>query len=69
MNCELGQHIANALKTLTPRERMVFELKHYDGLKLRTVGAILNGTEGAVKTTLCRATRKLRFQLGQFYAT
>jgi len=68
MSRELGHHIANALKTLTPRERMVFELKHYDGLKLRTVGTILNGTEEAAKTTLFRATRKLRFQLAHLYA-
>src|SRR6201997_2589192 len=33
----LGQRIQAALEKLTPRERMVFELKHYQGLKLRTI--------------------------------
>ena len=34
MRRELGQKIGKALTILTPRERMVFELKHYHGLKL-----------------------------------
>src|SRR5271155_1287560 len=41
---ELNTRIASALEKLTPRERMVFELKHYQGLKLRTIGEMLNTT-------------------------
>jgi RNA polymerase sigma-70 factor (ECF subfamily) len=57
---ELGSRINRALEKLTPRERMVFELKHYQGLKLRTVGEILHTTEETAKNTLFRATQKLR---------
>jgi RNA polymerase sigma-70 factor (ECF subfamily) len=60
---QLGARIAGALDKLTPRERMVFELKHYHGLKLRTVGEILHTTEETAKNTLFRATQKLRGQL------
>jgi len=60
MRRELGRRINHALEDLTPRERMVFELKHYQGLKLRTVGEILNTTEETAKNTLFRATQKLR---------
>ena len=60
---ELGKRINHALDRLTPRERMVFELKHYHGLKLRTVGEILNTTEETAKNTLFRATQKLRGSL------
>jgi len=60
MRRELGTRINHALEKLTPRERMVFELKHYQGLKLRTVGEILNTTEETAKNTLFRATQKLR---------
>ena len=60
MTRELGKRINHALDRLTPRERMVFELKHYQGLKLRTVGEILNTTEETAKNTLFRATQKLR---------
>lgn len=63
MRRELGTRINQALEKLTPRERMVFELKHYQGLKLRTVGEILNTTEETAKNTLFRATQKLRGQL------
>jgi RNA polymerase sigma-70 factor (ECF subfamily) len=63
MRRELGSSIAGALEKLTPRERMVFELKHYQGLKLRTIGEMLNTTEETAKNTLFRATQKLRAQL------
>jgi RNA polymerase sigma-70 factor (ECF subfamily) len=59
----LGEKIKSALDTLTPRERMVFELKHYQGLKLRTIGEMLNTTEETAKNTLFRATKKLRSNL------
>jgi len=64
MRREIGGRINRALERLTPRERMVFELKHYQGLKLRTVGEMLNTTEETVKNTLFRATQKLRAALG-----
>jgi RNA polymerase sigma-70 factor (ECF subfamily) len=60
MSRELRKRIQHALDRLSPRERMVFELKHYHGLKLRTVGEILHTTEETAKNTLFRATQKLR---------
>ena len=57
---ELRETILRAMGRLSPRERMVFELKHYHGLKLRTVGEILHTTEETAKNTLFRATQKLR---------
>ena len=57
---EIRRRIAQALRKLTPRERVVFELKHYQGLTLRTLGEILDTTEETVKSTLFRATQKLR---------
>jgi RNA polymerase sigma-70 factor, ECF subfamily len=65
MRRELGGKIARAIEKLTPRERMVFELKHYQGLKLRTVGEMLNTTEETAKNTLFRATQKLRASLAE----
>jgi RNA polymerase sigma-70 factor, ECF subfamily len=63
MGIEIGRRISSALKRLTPRERMVFEMKHYQGLKLRVIGEALGTTEETVKNSLFRATRKLRTQL------
>ena len=60
---ELKEMIARAMRRLSPRERMVFELKHYHGMKLRTVADLLQTTEGTIKNTLFRATHKLRAEL------
>jgi RNA polymerase sigma-70 factor (ECF subfamily) len=60
---ELRAHILCALQTLTPRERMVFELKHFQGLNLRAIRETLETSEGSVKNCLFRATKKLRLQL------
>jgi RNA polymerase sigma-70 factor (ECF subfamily) len=59
----LSEKILAALDKLTPRERMVFELKHYQGLRLRTIGEMLSTTEETAKNTLFRATKKLRAHL------
>jgi RNA polymerase sigma-70 factor, ECF subfamily len=63
---ELRAQILRAMQRLTPRERMVFDLRHFQGLKLRTVSEILNASEASVKTTFFRATRKLRFRLDKY---
>src|SRR5438093_6913553 len=62
---ELRRCILRALGGLSPRERMIFQLKHYHGLRLRTVAGILNTTEGTIKNTLYSATQKLRTQLAE----
>jgi len=61
----MAESINEALSKLTPRERTVFELKHYQGLKLRTIGEMLSTTEETAKNTLFRATRKLRAHLAE----
>ena len=61
---EIRRRLAAAMERLSPRERIVFELKHYQGLKLRAIGDALGTTEETVKNSLFRATRKLRSQLG-----
>ena len=63
---ELRERIEKTLGELTARERMVFELRHYQGLKLRNIGEILGTTEEAAKNCLFRATQKMRVALGDF---
>jgi RNA polymerase sigma-70 factor (ECF subfamily) len=45
---------------------MVFELRHYQGLRLRNIGEMLGTTEEAAKNCLFRATQKMRVELGDF---
>ena len=63
---ELKARIQAMLGELTPRERMVFELRHYQGLRLRSIGDALGTTEEAAKNCLFRATQKMRAGLGDF---
>lgn len=65
VSAEIAGRVKSALEKLTPRERMVFELKHYEGLKLRTIGDMLHTTEETAKNTLFRATQKLRVALAE----
>ena len=63
-NTQLGSRITAALENLTPRERVVFELRHYQGLRLRGIGEVLGTSEEAAKNCLFRATQKMRNVLG-----
>lgn len=60
---ELSWRLERALGRLTARERLVFELKHYQGLRLRTIGDMLQTTEETAKNCLFRANQKLRASL------
>jgi RNA polymerase sigma-70 factor (ECF subfamily) len=63
---ELKARIEEILAELTPRERMVFEMRHYQGMRLRAIGEVLGTTEEAAKNCLFRATQKMRAALGDF---
>lgn len=65
-NRQLQEKISGALEELSPRERMVFELRHYQGLRLRNIGEMLGTSEEAAKNCLFRATQKMRSVLGEF---
>jgi RNA polymerase sigma-70 factor (ECF subfamily) len=60
---EIGRQIEKAMDLLSARERVVFALKHFHGLKLRAIGEMLGTSEETVKNSLFRATQKLRTQL------
>lgn len=59
-------HIEAALERLTPRERTIFTLRHYQDLSLREIAGILKISEGTVKSMLFRALKRLQKEL-QFY--
>ena len=63
---QVRRKIKEVLGELTPRERMVFELRHYQGLRLRKIGEVLGTSEEAAKNCLFRATQKMRAALGDF---
>jgi RNA polymerase sigma-70 factor (ECF subfamily) len=63
---QMRARIDEVLSGLTARERMVFELRHYQGMRLRAIGESLGTTEEAAKNCLFRATQKMRSALGDF---
>jgi RNA polymerase sigma-70 factor (ECF subfamily) len=66
MSAEVKNRIEEVLGNLSPRERLVFEMRHYQGLRLRAIGESLGVTEEAAKNCLFRATQKMRAALGDF---
>ena len=68
LRSELSASILCALRQLTPHERMVLDLRHFQGMKLRAISEILNISLGSVKNSLVRATRKLRLRLAKYEA-
>ena len=59
-----ANHLQEALEQLSPRERIVLELKQYFGLKLDTIATILAIEEVSARNILVRATLALRLELG-----
>jgi len=60
----IGKRIENALARVTPQEKAVFILRHYEDLSLREIADTLELSQGSVKSYLFRAIQKLRKELG-----
>jgi RNA polymerase sigma-70 factor (ECF subfamily) len=62
----IQKDIEAALQKLSPRERSVFVLRHYNDLILKEIGEVLNISEGTVKSLLFRAIKRMQRELA-FY--
>jgi RNA polymerase sigma-70 factor (ECF subfamily) len=63
INQEISIHVRDALETLSPQQKLVFTLKHYEGWKLREIAEAMQCSEGTVKKHLFNATQRMREQL------
>jgi len=61
---DLRRAIGQALSTLPPRERLVFGLRHGEGLRLAAIAEILQTSEETARNCLYRAHQRLRLSLG-----
>jgi RNA polymerase sigma-70 factor (ECF subfamily) len=61
---QLQARIARALEKVSPQEKAVFLLRHYDDLMLKDIASSLGLSIGSVKSYLFRAVRKLQKELG-----
>ena len=64
---DIDRHIKRALEKLSPQQKLVFTLKHYQGYKLREIAEIMECSEGTVKKYLFTATDRMRQQLKRLY--
>jgi len=60
----LQERITLALDKVSPQEKAVFVLRHYDDLMLKDIASSLGLSIGSVKSYLFRAVRKLQKELG-----
>jgi len=67
-DANLGEIVNAAVESLSPKQKMTFVLKHYEGYKIREIAEMLNCKEGTVKKYLFDATKNLRKKLSPVYA-
>lgn len=60
---DIRRRLAAALESLSPRQRAVFVMKHYEERSIAEIGAATGLDEGTIKSHLFRAARKLRQRL------
>jgi len=60
---EISLRVKNALQVLSPQQKLVFTLRHYEGYKLREIATMMSCTEGTVKRYLFAATQRMRGEL------
>jgi len=66
-NREISDRVVNALNLLSPQQKIVFMLRHYEGYKLKEIAGFMKCTEGTVKKQLFTAIRRLRGELRDLY--
>lgn len=64
---EIDERVRAALAVLSPTQRTVFVLRHYEGLQLSDIAVELRCTVGSVKVHLFRALKKLQRELGDLH--
>jgi RNA polymerase sigma factor (sigma-70 family) len=57
--------LQQAVLKLPPQQRIIFNMKYFDGLKYEEIAAILNLTTGALKASYHHAVKKIEKQLGK----
>lgn len=63
---EIRQRLQRALEILSPRQRSVFVLKHFEELSIPEIADLTGLDSGTVKSHLFRAAHKIRERLGDY---
>ena len=65
---DVNNIVNTAVETLSPKQKITFVLKHYEGYKIREISEMLGCKEGTVKKYLFDAIKNLRKKLGPVLA-
>ncbi len=63
LSSDIQTNIEKGLEKLSPQQKLVFTLKHFQELKIKEIASIMNCTEGTVKNYLFMATQRMREHL------
>jgi RNA polymerase sigma-70 factor (ECF subfamily) len=63
---EIRERLQAAMEHLSPRQRSVFVLKHFEELSIPEISELTGLDSGTIKSHLFRAARKIRERLGDF---
>lgn len=63
MSREIRRRVDASMETLTPRERIAFALRHYEGRSIEEIGRTLGVQQSAAKHAIFRAVKKVRASL------
>jgi RNA polymerase sigma-70 factor (ECF subfamily) len=63
MSREIRERLRDAIETLSPRQKTVFTLKHFEQLSIPEIAEITGLDSGTVKSHLFRAAQKIRERL------
>lgn len=66
LNSEIKDRVKDAVNCLSPRLKMVFILKHFEGYKIREIADMLETKEGTIKKYLFEAVHSLRNDLKSY---
>mgnify|MGYP001077956723 CR=1 FL=1 len=69
LNSELGAKIEAAIQSLSPDHRMVFVLREYEQMDLKSIASVMDVSEGTIKSRLHRAKRALMERLEPYLKT
>lgn len=66
LSSDISENIKQAIEKLSPQQKMVFTLKHFEEYKINEIAEMMNISTGTVKNYLFNATLKMRDYLKGF---
>jgi RNA polymerase sigma-70 factor (ECF subfamily) len=63
---EIRERLRQAMRSLSPRQRTIFLLKHFEELSIPEIAEVMSLDVGTIKSHLFRAAHKIRQRLAEF---